>query len=82
MHLAGRAMIDSCIRYALAAGGTDGVVRMLEILEDEVHRALANCGVTGFSGLDKAHLLPGAPVVTQPHVFSAFPLLKIGDYRY
>jgi glycolate oxidase len=68
--------------YALAAGGTDGVVRMLEILEDEIHRALANCGVTGFAGLGHAHLHRGAPVVTPPHVFSAFPLLKIEEYRY
>lgn len=68
--------------YALAAGGTDGVVRMLEILEDEIHRALANCGVTGFAGLERTHLHHGAPVVTPPHVFSAFPLLKIEDYKY
>jgi glycolate oxidase len=68
--------------YALAAGGTDGVVRMLEILEDEIHRALAGAGVTCFAELKKAHLHLGAPVVTPPHVFSAFPLLKIEDYRY
>jgi glycolate oxidase len=67
--------------YALAAGGTDGVVRMLEILEDEIHRALANCGVTGFAGLEKSHLHPAHPV-TMPHVFSAFPLLDIEPYRY
>jgi glycolate oxidase len=67
--------------YALAAGGTDAVVRMLEILEDEIHRALANCGVTGFAGLEKAHLHPAMPV-TPPHVFSAFPLLKVEEYKY
>jgi isopentenyl diphosphate isomerase/L-lactate dehydrogenase-like FMN-dependent dehydrogenase len=67
--------------YALAAAGTGGVARMLEILEDEVHRALANCGITGFAGLEKAHLHPAMPV-TPPHVFSAFPLLKIEEYRY
>jgi glycolate oxidase len=67
--------------YALAAGGTDGVVRMLEILEDEVHRALAGCGVTGFAALGKAFLHPAPPVVP-PHVFSAFPLLDIEPYRY
>jgi glycolate oxidase len=67
--------------YALAAGGTDGVVRMLEILEDEIHRALGLCGVTGFAALGKAHLHPATPV-TPPHVFSAFPLLKIDEYRY
>jgi isopentenyl diphosphate isomerase/L-lactate dehydrogenase-like FMN-dependent dehydrogenase len=67
--------------YALAAGGTDGVVRMLEILEDEVHRALAGCGVTGFGELGKSHLHAAQPV-TAPHVFSAFPLLDIASYKY
>jgi glycolate oxidase len=67
--------------YALAAGGTDGVVRMLEILEDEIHRALAGCGVADFAGLEKSHLHPAHPV-TMPHVFSAFPLLDIEPYRY
>lgn len=67
--------------YALAAGGTDGVVRMLEILEDEVHRALAGCGVTGFGELGKSHLHAAQPV-TAPHVFSAFPLLDIAPYKY
>jgi glycolate oxidase len=67
--------------YSLAAGGTEAVVRMLEILEDEIHRALANCGITGFAGLEKTHLHPAMPV-TPPHVFSAFPLLKLDDYRY
>jgi glycolate oxidase len=67
--------------YSLAAGGTEGVVRMLEILKDEIHRALANCGITSFAGLEKTHLHPAMPV-TPPHVFSAFPLLKLDDYRY
>ena len=67
--------------YALAAGGTDGVVRMLEILEDEVHRVLGLSGLAGFDGLDKTFLHPAMPVAP-PHVFSAFPLLKIEDYRY
>ena len=59
----------------------DGVVRMLEILEDEVHRALAGCGVTGFGELGKSHLHAAQPV-TAPHVFSAFPLLDIASYKY
>jgi glycolate oxidase len=67
--------------YALAAGGTDAVVRMLEILQDEVQRALGLCGVPRFSELTKAHLSPAAPVAP-PHVFSAFPLLDIEPYRY
>jgi isopentenyl diphosphate isomerase/L-lactate dehydrogenase-like FMN-dependent dehydrogenase len=68
--------------YALAAAGQAGVVRMLELLEDEVQRCLGLLGVTKFAELDKSYLHPAAPVVAPPHVLSAFPLLKIEDYRY
>jgi glycolate oxidase len=67
--------------YALAAAGQAGLVRLLEILEDEVQRCLGLLGVTGFSELDRACLHP-APPANAPHVLSAFPLLKIEDYRY
>jgi len=67
--------------YALAAGGEKALVRMLEILEDEVRRCLGLLGVTKFAELDKSYL-QAAPPVTAPHVFSAFPLLEIDDYRY
>ncbi len=67
--------------YALAAGGEKALVRMLEILEDEVQRCLGLLGVTKFAELDRSYL-HAAPPVTAPHVFSAFPLLKIDDYRY
>lgn len=68
--------------YALAAGGAAGVMRMLEILEDEVQRSLGLLGVNTFADLNKSHLHLSAPVVTAPHVLSAFPLLKIDDWRY
>jgi len=67
--------------YALAAGGTAGIVRMLELLEDEVRRCLGLLGVTRFADLDRS-CLTRAEAVTTPHVLSAFPLLKIEDYRY
>jgi glycolate oxidase len=67
--------------YALAAGGQSAIVRLLELLEDEVQRCLGMLGVTRFADLDRKCLHP-APSVTAPHVFSAFPLLKIEDYRY
>src|SRR5258707_721371 len=67
--------------YALAAGGEGALVRMLELLEDEVQRCLGLLGVTSFADLNREHLHP-APSPTVPHVFSAFPLLKIDDYRY
>jgi len=67
--------------YALAAAGEAGIVRVLELLEDEVTRCLGLLGVGTFAELDKSYLHPAEPV-TSPHVLSAFPLLKIEDYRY
>jgi isopentenyl diphosphate isomerase/L-lactate dehydrogenase-like FMN-dependent dehydrogenase len=67
--------------YALAAGGEAALVRMLEILEDEVRRSLGLLGVTRFAELDRSYLQPAASV-SAPHALSAFPLLKIEDYRY
>jgi isopentenyl diphosphate isomerase/L-lactate dehydrogenase-like FMN-dependent dehydrogenase len=62
--------------YALAAGGEAAIVRMLELIEDEVQRTLALLGVTSFAELDRSYLHPAAPV-TVPGVLSAFPLLDI-----
>jgi glycolate oxidase len=64
--------------YALAAGGEKALVRMLEILEDEIQRCLGLLGVTKFAELDRSYL-HAAPAVTAPHALSAFPLLKIKD---
>jgi isopentenyl diphosphate isomerase/L-lactate dehydrogenase-like FMN-dependent dehydrogenase len=67
--------------YALAAAGQAGIVRMLELLEDEVKRCLGLLGVGKLAELDQSYLHPAEPI-TLPHVLSAFPLLKIEDYRY
>jgi isopentenyl diphosphate isomerase/L-lactate dehydrogenase-like FMN-dependent dehydrogenase len=67
--------------WALAAGGEQGIVRMLELLEDEVMRCLGLLGVTSFAELDKSYLHQAAPS-NLPSVFSAFPLLDIEPYRY
>ncbi len=67
--------------FALAAGGAAGVLRLLELLEDEVQRCLGLLGVIGFAELDRSYLHP-APPANPPHVLSAFPLLRIEDYRY
>ena len=66
---------------ALAAKGEQGIVRMLELLEDEVVRCLGLLGVTKFAELDKSYLHQAAPV-NMPSVFSAYPLLEIEPYRY
>jgi len=67
--------------FALAAAGEAGIVRMLELLEDEVVRCLGLLGVRSFAELDKSHLHPATPT-HPPHVLSAFPLLDIEPYRY
>jgi glycolate oxidase len=67
--------------YALAAGGQAGVVRLLELLEDEVRRCLGLLGATSFAELDRTFLHTAAPT-NMPHALSAFPLLKIEDYPY
>jgi isopentenyl diphosphate isomerase/L-lactate dehydrogenase-like FMN-dependent dehydrogenase len=67
--------------FALAAAGQAGVVRLLELLEDEVQRSLGLLGVTKITDLNRSHLHPAAPTA-MPHVLSAFPLLKIDDYKY
>ena len=67
--------------WALAAKGETGIVRMLELLEDEVIRCLGLLGVTKFAELDKSYLHQAAPV-NMPSVFSAYPLLEIEPYRY
>ena len=67
--------------YGLAAAGQAGIVRMLEILEDEVMRALGLLGAASFGKLDRSYLHAAAPA-NAPHVFSAFPLMEIEPYRY
>ena len=67
--------------FALAAAGQAGVVRMLELLEDEVERCLGLLGVASLAALDRSYLHAAAPT-TMPHVLSSFPLLKLDEYRY
>jgi glycolate oxidase len=61
---------------ALAAGGAQGLVRALELLEDEIRICLGLLGVTSFAELTPRHLAP-APAVTAPDTFSAFPHLQL-----
>lgn len=67
--LVGRAWV-----YGLAAGGTAGVVRMLEILHDEIDRTLALIGRPGVETLDASALCgrpPRAWPRADPHFDSA-----------
>ncbi len=67
--------------YALAAAGESGVVRMFQLLQEEVHEVLGLLGVNSFGQLDGSYLHPVAPVVP-PHVHSAFPLTNLSDPGY
>ncbi len=64
--------------YGLAAGGAAGIVRLLEILEDEVTACLGLLGTPSFAEVERSHVHP-APSVSEPHVHSAFPLLRLGE---
>jgi glycolate oxidase len=67
--------------FALAAAGETGILRMLELLEDEVIRTLGLLGAASFAEVEKSMLHQAAPT-NMPSVFSAFPLLDIEPYRY
>jgi hypothetical protein len=58
------------------------VIRLLEILEDETIKAMGLAGVSSYDELDRSYLHFGAPIVTRPHVHSAFPLLNLDDPGY
>jgi glycolate oxidase len=58
----------------LAAAGVPGLVRTLELLEDEIRICLGLLGVTSYAQLTPQHLAPAAPVA-DPGIFSAFPHL-------
>jgi glycolate oxidase len=64
--------------YALAADGANGIVRMLEILEDEMFEVMGLMGLTKLADLDRSYL-HAAPSVVEPHVHSAFPHLRLGE---
>jgi isopentenyl diphosphate isomerase/L-lactate dehydrogenase-like FMN-dependent dehydrogenase len=67
--------------YGLAAAGSAGVARVLEILESEIRTCLGLIGCTSFAEVTRGHVA-AAPAVTMPHVFSAFPLLNLADEGY
>ncbi len=59
---------------AMAAGGVPGIVRALELVEQELVTTMALMGAASLDELNPAFLEAAASVVA-PHVLSAFPLL-------
>ena len=60
--------------YGLAAGGAQGVARVVDLIEAEVAECLALLGLPGFAGLDGSYLR-AVDAVPPPGAHSAFPLL-------
>jgi glycolate oxidase len=67
--------------FGMAAAGRDGIYRVLELLQDEMIRAMGLCGVNKLEELDASYVRPAPPVRT-PHVLSAFPYVDEPDNRY
>jgi isopentenyl diphosphate isomerase/L-lactate dehydrogenase-like FMN-dependent dehydrogenase len=63
--------------WGLAAGGQAGLVRVLELLEDEIHVAMGLLGVTKVGELNPTYVCPSEPVAL-PHEMSAFPHIPGG----
>lgn len=63
--------------WGLAAGGKEGVVRMLEILEDEL---ICNMGLTGLTSISQAtpQYVCKAEPVTTPHEMSGWVNMPVG----
>ncbi len=62
---------------AMAAGGYDALLNMLDILEHEVHTSMALLGVDSIQAL-KPDLVERGHALGPSHVLSAFPLLEEG----
>lgn len=67
--------------FGLAAEGMPGIVRVLELLEEEMRIAMGLMGLTRLDQLDETFLHEAAPV-REPSAISAFPFLKLRSPEY
>ncbi len=65
---------------ALAASGSDGIVRMLELLEIELAATLALLGITSVAEIGPQHIQDSEALPFGHSLSAAFPLLK--DFSY
>jgi isopentenyl diphosphate isomerase/L-lactate dehydrogenase-like FMN-dependent dehydrogenase len=63
--------------WGLAAGGKDGLVRMLEILEDELISAMGLTGIPSIRQVTPKHVCK-AEAVTPPHEMSGWVNMPVG----
>ncbi|MBX2836467.1 MAG: alpha-hydroxy-acid oxidizing protein [Gammaproteobacteria bacterium] len=66
--------------FALAAAGSAGVVRMLELLEEEYRIALGLIGVQNGAQLNQSHVSRVDALHHDSALISAFPLLKEAEW--
>jgi len=64
--------------FGLSADGHDGILRVLELLEEEIRTSMALLGVASMNDLGRQHL-GEADATGTASVFSAFPFLKGED---
>jgi len=67
--------------YGMAAAGGDGILRVLDLLWDELVRAMGLLGVNTVDEITPAHVRT-AQAVRPPHALSAFPYIEAPDDRY
>jgi glycolate oxidase len=67
--------------YGLAAAGEAGIVRLFEILEDEIRICLSLLGVNRYGELDRSYIRAARPVMPA-HVHSPFPHLDLPIEKY
>ncbi len=60
--------------WALAAGGSAGLMRMLEILEEEIIVTMGLLSINRLSELGREFIEPTEPIAP-PHPLSAFPVV-------
>jgi len=65
--------------YALAAGGEAGLVRVLELLEEEIVNAMGLLGVARLDQLDSSFVARSSAMPTRSPLLAAFPELG-GDW--
>src|SRR5439155_21993804 len=75
-HAVGIGRLSCC---GLAAGGVEGLVRVFELLVEEIRICLALLGVDRLSAVGPSYLHAATPV-RPAHVTSAFPLLEEEGY--
>ena len=65
----------------LSAAGTEGIIRVLELLETEIRTCLGLLGATSTAELDASFLHPALPVYA-PSALNAFPFLNPRSPEY